>query len=113
MILKLYNRIILPIFLGGRLSISGPTDLASDVTEHSTSLKTIDDCSDDSDHDPLNLLEIFKHPERFLRGPKSLEKKHFTVVGGGISGLNSALLLLQLGHQVRLRFTTTLKSKGA
>ena len=47
-----------------------------------------------SDHDPINMFEVFKNPENFLGGPKSkvnqTKKMHFVVVGAGIAGLTNA-----------------------
>ena len=61
------------------------------------------------------MLEVFKHPERYLGGPHGIlkqEQRHFAIVGAGISGLTMALLLLKLGHQVttRLQLCPDLKS---
>ena len=55
------------------------------------------------DHLPSNLAKVFTNPKMFLEGPKAVKKseeKHFLIVGGGIAGLTSAYLLLQLGHKV-------------
>ena len=58
-----------------------------------------------SDHDPVNMFEVFKNPENFLAGPESnvnrTEKMHFVVVGAGIAGLANAKMLLAVGHKVR------------
>ena len=52
------------------------------------------------------MLEVFKNPEKYLGGPNGdlkQDKKHFAIVGAGISGLTLSLLLLKLGHQVTIR----------
>jgi len=63
-------------------------------------------CSKDaSDHFPLNLLEAFKSPHLFLEGPTAERKRgeeHFVIVGAGVAGLTSALMLLQAGHRVTI-----------
>ena len=60
--------------------------------------------SEPSDHNPHHMMEVFNNPERYLEGPNGHlrcgEKKHYTIVGAGISGLTLALLLVKLGHQV-------------
>ena len=64
----------------------------------------ISDFLEPSDHDPVNMFEVFKNPENFLAGPESnvnkTEKMHFVVVGAGIAGLTNARMLLAVGHHV-------------
>ena len=60
--------------------------------------------SEPSDHDPVNMFEVFKNPKRFLGGPKSkvnrTKQMDFVIVGAGIAGLTNARLLLEVGHKV-------------
>ena len=57
-----------------------------------------------SDHLPNHLLEVFLRPKNYLEGPLATrtktKQKHFIIVGGGMAGLTSAFLLLQVGHKV-------------
>ena len=60
--------------------------------------------SEPSDHDPVNMFEVFKNPKNYLGGPTSnvnkTRKMHFVVVGAGIAGLTNARMLLEVGHRV-------------
>jgi len=58
-----------------------------------------------SDHLPQNLLQAFQKPQLFLEGPtaeRKIAEEHFVIVGAGVAGLTSALLLLQAGHRVTI-----------
>ena len=58
--------------------------------------------SDESDHLEQNLVRVFERPKDFLEGPDALRgaaEEHFVIVGAGIAGLTSALLLLEAGHR--------------
>ena len=59
---------------------------------------------------PFYLAKVFNKPRKFLNGPWSEKKKskeeHFVIVGGGIGGLTSAFLLLQVGHKVTAHHVT-------
>merc|ERR1712131_504377 len=71
-------------------------------------------CRQSTDHNPNNMLEVYKKPQAYLCGPFTTieenpfctpdqkEQQHFVIVGGGIAGLTSARLLLSVGHKVTL-----------
>ena len=57
----------------------------------------------ESDHIPVFLSDVFDKPEKFLKGPVAkhkIKQEHWLIVGGGISGLMSAYMLLRIGHKV-------------
>ena len=67
---------------------------------------------EESDHIPAFLSEVFDKPEKFLKGPNAKQKmkqEHWLIVGGGISGLMSAYMLLRIGHKV---FFTNIKMRA-
>ena len=77
-----------------------------DVRYHTFGFYLIFYTTEPSDHDPVNMFEVFKNPENFLGGPNSKVNKTkrmtFVVIGAGIAGLTNARMLLEVGHRVSI-----------
>jgi len=60
---------------------------------------------DEDDHLPSHLAKVLESPQKYIMGPSSEMKgkeMEVVIVGGGISGLTSAYLLLNAGHKVTI-----------